>query len=110
MGTCSKDIVAQMRERVDIQAVLQAPDGQGGYDELWANELTVWAKIEPMKGFEKLQAMQLGELLTHKVTMRYNDTVTTKHRLKLGTRTFAIKEVINQDESDSFLILRCVEG
>ena len=107
---CNKDyLIAQMKHRVALQSVAQASDGQGGFTDTWTTSATVWAAIEPLNGFEKLQAMQLASPVTHKVTIRYRAGVTTKDRLLYGSRVFHIKEVINVDEDRNFLRLRCVE-
>jgi SPP1 family predicted phage head-tail adaptor len=62
-----------------------------------------------MKGDEKFQAMQLQTPTIHKVTMRYRAGVTTAKRLLYGSRVFDIKEVINVDEANSILVLKCME-
>lgn len=107
--TCKKYLPAQMKRRVSIQSITLSSDGQGGQTESWATDATVWAAIEPMKGFEKFQAAQLQTPLSHKVTMRYRTGVTTSKRLLYGSRVFDIKEVINVNEDGNFLELKCIE-
>jgi len=102
--------IGDLRHRVSIQSVAQSSDGQGGYTEGWSTDSTVWAKIDPLNGYERMQAQQLASPVTHKVTIRYLSGLTTKHRLLSGSRVFAIKEVINLAEENRFLQLRCVEG
>lgn len=110
MANCKPDVFASMNKRVAIQAVTQSSDSQGGFTETWATAKTVWASIEPANGYEKMQAMQLASPISHKVTMRYNSTVTTAHRLLFGTRVMAIKEIVNVGEENTILKLKCVEG
>ncbi len=99
-----------MDKRIAIQAVSRAGDGQGGSDETWAEVAQVWAQIEPIKGYERMQAQQLAAPVTHKVTLRWQDWITTAHRIYYESRVFNIKEVINVDEAKQFLKLTCVEG
>ena len=108
--TCAKTHAASMNKRVEVQLESATSDGQGGFENEWATTQTLWASIEPLKGYERMQAMQLANPITHKVRMRYNSGVTTKHRLLYSGRVFQIKEVINENEADAFLTLRCVEG
>jgi SPP1 family predicted phage head-tail adaptor len=110
MAKCGADPVSEMRHRVSIQAATRSSDGQFGGTLSWATALTVYASIKPKKAYERMQAGQLASPITHEVTMRYNDTVTSAHRLLFGSRIFQIKEIINKDEADEFLILQCVEG
>jgi len=98
-----------MTKRVTVQAVSRASDGQGGFTESWADEATIHAAIEPVKAWEKYQAMQTQTPVTHKVTVRYLAGLTTKKRLLYGTRVLDIKEVINVDERSAFMELKVIE-
>jgi SPP1 family predicted phage head-tail adaptor len=84
-------------------------DGQGGFTDTWNDVATVFASIEPVKGYERFQAMQMQTPITHKIVMRYRDDVTTASRFTLGARIFAAQEVINQDERSRFLLIKAVE-
>jgi SPP1 family predicted phage head-tail adaptor len=53
--------------------------------------------------------MQMQTPVTHKITMRYNASVTSATRLKFGTRIFAIKEVINVEERSRYLVVKAIE-
>lgn len=104
-----KNITPTMDKRVVIQTSSTSGDGQGGITETWADGATVWASIEPLKGYEKFQAMQLETPCTHKVMMRYRDDVTTKIRLKFGTRVFNVKEATNLFEQKTWMRLLVLE-
>jgi SPP1 family predicted phage head-tail adaptor len=107
--TCKQNPVGRMKHRVEIQSVSRSSDGQGGFTESWSTDTTVWASLEPLKGFEKFQGGQTQTPLTHLVTMRYRTGVTTKNRIAYGDRVFDIKEAINVDEDNVFLALKCIE-
>jgi SPP1 family predicted phage head-tail adaptor len=98
-----------MKFRVTIQSETQSSDGQGGFTSSWVDGDTVWASIEPLKGWERMQAQQMQTPVTHKLVMRYRSDVTTETRLKYGSRLFQVKEVINQDENSRFLIIKAIE-
>jgi SPP1 family predicted phage head-tail adaptor len=107
--TCGSYLPAQMNRRVSIQSATDVSDGQGGQTASWATDATVYAAIEPLKGYEKYQAMQVQTPVSHKVTIRYRAGVTTSQRLLYGSRIFGIKEVINVNEDGNFLELKCIE-
>jgi SPP1 family predicted phage head-tail adaptor len=110
MASCPcANLVATLKRRVTIQNSSRVGDGQGGFDETWADGATVWASIEPMKGYEKFQAMQMQTPVSHKILMRYRGDVTSASRLKYGERIFWVKEVINQDEESRFLAIKAIE-
>ncbi|QDV34913.1 Phage head-tail joining protein [Tautonia plasticadhaerens] len=101
--------MSRMNKRVTLQSLTQTEDGQGGFTDSWGNVASTWAEIMPMKGYERMQAMQLQTPLTHKVMIRYRAGVTNAMRLLYGERVLHIKEVINENEEGRFLRLLCVE-
>jgi SPP1 family predicted phage head-tail adaptor len=101
--------VAKLNKRVTIQNVSRVSDGQGGFTETWTDSATVWAGIEPVKSYERFQAMQQAVPVSHKITMRYNAVVDETSRMRYGNRLFEVKEVINVDEADRFLQIRAIE-
>lgn len=102
-------LAGSLRHRVTLQSLTRTADGQGGFTEEWTDEATLWASVEPLKGYERFQAMQLQTPLTHAVTLRYRPGVTTAHRLLFGDRIFDVREVINEGERNATLRLTCVE-
>src|SRR4051812_15348564 len=110
MAKCSCDLTAaDLKNRAALQSVRRTEDGQGGFTEEWADEIDLWMKIEPLKGWEKMQAMQLQTPITHKITLRYRTGVTTAKRLRWGSRILQIKEAINIDEANEWLRVMAVE-
>ena len=107
MGSCYSP--PKLNKRVAVQAASTASDGQGGSTESWATETTISAAIEPLKAWEKYQAMQFQTPVTHKVTIRYLSGLTAKKRLLYGTRVLAIKEVIDVNEQHAFMELKVIE-
>lgn len=52
----------EMTEKITFQEQTETSDGGGGYSGGWSNiasDPSPWAKITPVKGAEKLRAMQL---------------------------------------------------
>ncbi len=101
--------IGTFRNRVTLQAETQTPDGQGGFTSTWNDLTDVWVSIQPVKAYERFQAMQMQTPVTHKIGMRYNPDVTTACRFMFGDRIFWIQEVINVEERNRFLQIRAVE-
>ncbi len=97
------------RRRVTIQAVTQVSDGQGGFTDTWNDIQTVSASIEPVKAYERYQAMQMQTPISHKIVMRFHPSVTTTCRLRWGDRFFWVKEIIDIEERHRFLVLKAIE-
>ncbi|WP_169331897.1 phage head closure protein [Zavarzinella formosa] len=109
MPKCGKYAPGKMDKRVAIQSVTRVSDGQGGFTDSWATDATVWANVNPTKGWEKFQAQQTQTPVTHKITIRYRSGITTKQRVLFGSRVFNIKEALNPDEANAFLELQAIE-
>lgn len=92
--------------RITFQTESISDDGQGGGASSWADTLTVWAGVEPARSAEQFAAQQLGQRVTHKITVRYStDTAAVTHamRVKYGTRTFRITGIRNPSEGREML-------
>ena len=102
--------IGNMRSRITIQTLGGSIDEGGGQTTTWLELDVVWAHIRPLSGREILMAdAQLG-VVTHEIRIRYRTDVTTAHRIILGSRTFNIKAVLNPDDNDKRLLLKCEEG
>ena len=101
--------------QMNHQIVLQRDDGTsrtslGGRANSWTSVATVWGRVAPLKGDERLAAGQLEETVTHRVHIRYYSGLTAKWRLLWGSTPLQIKAIINPDERRRFMIIDCVEG
>jgi SPP1 family predicted phage head-tail adaptor len=98
---------------VAIQAPNPGSDGGGGRGDPWASPTavaTLRARIEPLKGGEKLRAMQLQDSVSHRITIRHRADVTARMRVVFGARVFNIRAVIDPGERRRWLELLCEEG
>lgn len=102
----------RLRQQVAIQARTRTSDGQGGATDSWVTLTagTVWAAIEPASGAEVFAAHQLQQRVTHKVTLRYREEITTAHRLLYGSRVLNIRSVLNPEERQRYLVVMVEEG
>lgn len=100
---------SRLRHSVAIQAATESAGTRGENARSWATVETVWAAIEPLNARETFYAQQVQSLCTHRVRMRYNATVTPKHRILYGARLFYIEGVTHTDERGRETICQCVE-
>lgn len=109
---CKASLISasELRHRVAFQQTKQTADGAGGFTEAWVTIATVWAKIEPVKSYEKFVAMQTETHVSHNITVRYNSDITTAKRIMYGTRIFDIVGVINVNEENVALKISAMEG
>lgn len=77
----------------------------GEPDEAWTDIATVAAAIEPLRGRELIAAQAAQSEATGQIRIRYRSGVTTKFRVKFGTRFYDILGVVNNRELNWELLL-----
>ncbi len=105
--------IGELRHRLGIQAERATSDGGGGLTDPWADPVTVatvWGKVEPLTGGERLHAAQIQDRLSHRIVIRHRGGITAAMRIIFGTRVFNIRAVIDPGERGRFLELLCDEG
>ncbi len=105
--------LGELRHRLVIQAERSTGDGGCGQSDPWADPVTVatvWGKVEPLTGAERLRAMQIEDRLSHRIVIRHRPGITPAMRIVFGSRVFNIRAAINREERDRFLELLCEEG
>ena len=103
--------IGNMRSRITIQTLGGSTDAGGGQTTTWsALDTPIWAHIRPLSGREIQMANAQVGVVTHEIRIRYRTDVTTAHRILLGSRTFNIKVVLNPDDNNQMLLLKCEEG
>jgi SPP1 family predicted phage head-tail adaptor len=86
-----------------------ATDSQGDPASTFSGGPSFWCSIEPLTPREFLLASQIRADVTHKVTLRYRDDITARHRLKWGTRVFEVGPPLSTEERHFDLVLTAVE-
>jgi SPP1 family predicted phage head-tail adaptor len=100
----------KFRKIVSIEQPSRVADAVGEMVPTWTPFATnIYAEIEPLRGTEKLQAMQINASATDAVTIRYLPGVTPQMRITYGTRVLQIQNVQNTKERDREIVLLCTE-
>lgn len=101
--------IGALRHRITFQRETRAPDGGGGSVVIWADVSTVWAAVEPVRGWERFEAQRLESRVSHKITIRDGLDVQAAMRVKFGERFFRIHAVRNLEERGRYRVLDCEE-
>lgn len=102
----------RLNKRISIEAPADPPvqTASGAVQKTWVPFATVWASFEPLSGKEIFAAQQYSSEATHRVTIRYRAGLTSKMRIKLGTRAFDILSEMNEMERNQDIVMICQEG
>lgn len=84
----------KLRHRLALQTRTTTRGPQGQVIETWTTESTRWAAIEPLAGRELIQAQQTQARVTHKITLRYYDGLTTEYRGLKGSKVYHFESVL----------------
>lgn len=99
----------RLRHRVTIQTPSITRDASGGEVVVWVDSAVRRAEIKPLSGREQLLAQQVNAQLTHDVTMRYDSLLAPTARLLFGARVLYIPGVMNEEERNRYVTMRCEE-
>jgi SPP1 family predicted phage head-tail adaptor len=94
----------RLNRRLTLEAPVETPDGAGGVARTYEAVATLWAAVEPETARGGLDADARGATVTHRITIRMRDGLTTRHRLRDGARLYRIVSL--REESAGFLSIR----
>ncbi len=101
--------IGELRHRVTFQTQTIISDAQGGQTQTWADLMTVWGKLEPVKAWEKMMAARIQYARSHVLWIRHSSNITMADgnllRVTFDSRTWYVKGVRRPDERKMFLIL-----
>jgi len=83
----------RLNRRLVLEEPVEAPDGAGGVTRSFASVATLWAEVAQLAARGEVIAGHLGATVTHRVLVRAGPDITSRHRLRDGTRVFRIVSV-----------------
>lgn len=98
------------RIRADLEAKVLTGDGGGGFSESWECYASVWIWLSPERGEERLEAGRIESRVLYRVTLRRRTDVSANHRLRIGSRIFAVRALIDQGPHEPWMTMICEEG
>lgn len=95
---------------VTLSRISTTQGSDGSSSESLTTLGSVWAKIKPLTGREYFSAQQTQGELTHNIICRYTAVgLLVRDVVVYGSRTFDIQEIVNVNEGNEEMILRCKE-
>jgi len=100
---------SEMKDRIVIQKNTPSTGAIINLDGNWVNFLTLWAKVEYLKGREYFQAQAVNSENTVKFIVRYRTDLQTDMRVIFMSRIFEINAVMPLDNNKKWLIIHARE-
>ena len=102
--------VGKLRQRLHLESSTPTRNSVGEEVDNWEAYDVVWGEVVPLSGRELFQARQVEAEVTHRVTIRYRDGVSPKHRVIHKNRTLEVVSVLDREERERWLDLVCKEA
>jgi SPP1 family predicted phage head-tail adaptor len=94
----------ELRERVEIFTVKDVPSGDAGVRADFAPVGSDFAKLEPVGETIMQGSVQTGDTITHRMTVRYRDDLTTRHVVEFEGQRYKVKRVTDLSGMRRFTI------
>ena len=99
----------RLRQRLALEKPTPVPDGFGGSVFSWDAVATLFGEVTPLRADERSVGEGLGDLVTHRIVIRYRADVSPGDRFVLGVRVFRVRGVSDPDEDGRYLVCLCEE-
>lgn len=99
----------ELRTELALETCTATADGLGGFAETWVETATLFARIEPVSAENVYGAGQTLESVTHRITLRRREGVSSGMRFNRNGRIFMILTVHDPDESGRYLVCKVKE-
>ena len=107
---CCDFTSGMLRHSIVIERETDTPNESGGQSIVWSTHKKVKSFIKAKSGSERVRGMQLESPLTHTITFRYIEDITTKDRVNFNGRLMQIRAVVNVEEANRWTQLSVEEG
>ena len=97
-----------LNRRLTLEEPVETPDGAGGVTRSYQTLATLWAELTPVAARAVIDAAARGAAVSHRIVIRRNPDVTTRHRLRDGARIFRIVSLRDRDRG-RFLVIHAEE-
>ena len=99
----------ELNRRLVLEAPAEIADGAGGVTRTYTTVTTLWAAVRPASARGDVVAAASGATVTHRIILRTRADLTTRHRLRDGTRIFRIVALRDHDGAGRFIEIAAEE-
>lgn len=85
------------RLRATLEEPVETPDGIGGVARVFVPRVTLWARLEPLRGIERGEAQAAQATVGHRLTIRWRGDVTAAMRFVIEGRIYPVTATYDPD-------------
>lgn len=102
----------KLRHRVSLQKPVKTQNpSTGAVVNSWQETAKLWAEVAPLSAREFVAAQATQSEVTTRITIRFRNDVTPRHRIVYAGKIYNIEGVLADDKSGrDYLTLPCSEG
>lgn len=100
----------EMTERIELQRKTRVRDGAGGATGDFSTYDTVWARVRPVRGGEKVAAQRQEGKALYEIVIRNRTDVRDEDRILWSARTMNIRFVPPTSAREQFLAIEAELG
>jgi len=100
----------RLRHLATLQEKVKVSDGAGGNSVDWIESRKLWCDIRPISAAQKFESMRKESSISHEITIRGTEDVTTKNRIMFKGRLFNIDGIRDIDERGIMSVITASEG
>jgi SPP1 family predicted phage head-tail adaptor len=99
-----------LRHRIIVQKMEQKQDDLGGMISKWVTHQGLWAHIKAVSAGEFLDGQRLEEKISHKVRIRFNQTIDASMRILFSGEILQIKGILHDYEHKNETLILADKG
>ncbi|WP_207458650.1 phage head closure protein [Azospirillum sp. SYSU D00513] len=99
----------ELNRRVRVLRRQDFPDSTDGITPTHDEIAQVWAKIEPVGGAIHYGSVQTGNMVTHRITIRYRTDITAEHEIHHDGTRYRVKRTAALGGGREFTVIDAEE-
>lgn len=101
--------IGELNRRVLFRRRTDYATSDMGLDAEYSDQRYLWARIRQVGGETYQGSVQTGNVITHRITIRYRDDITADFEIVHKKRVYRVKKITELAEGGRFLMIEAEE-
>nr|DAI61013.1 MAG TPA: Putative head tail adaptor [Caudoviricetes sp.] len=99
--------IGTLDRRVTFIALMDAVGHHGATTKVESDVFTCWARVEPARGRERMEAFKVSQEDTYKITIRFRHGISSDMKIRYQQYIFEIQSIVDPYMSHALLEIYC---